>query len=121
MTSCAGSLFRGAPRPSSGGRDGLACSFARTGAEMLHPHVVSINLFPGWGPPITAARLMTPARRYTSVGACLNSSVCNWFGYLRCSKEWPHETCMQCAARFFGHVRDPRVSARSLSLVVGVL
>src|SRR6266480_4561129 len=24
----------------------------------------------GWGPPITAARLMTPARRFASVGAC---------------------------------------------------
>src|SRR5579859_1741408 len=34
----------------------------------------------GWGPPITAARLMTPARRFASVGGCPNSSaISNWF------------------------------------------
>src|ERR1700716_2912983 len=81
----------------------------------------------GMGPPITAARLMTPTRRFASVGACLNSStVSNWIGYLRCSKEWLDEECLQRAARLFGHAReetvcDPRVSARRISFVVGVV
>jgi hypothetical protein len=79
------------------------------------------------GSPETAARLMTPTRRFASVGACLNSStVSNWIGHLRGSKEWLHEACVQRVARLFGHARkeivcDPRVSARRISFVVGVL
>jgi hypothetical protein len=97
-----------------------AGAFWRAGAcrKVLRPCVTSTNFRSGWGwgPPITAARLMTPARRFASVGACLNSStVSNWTGHLRCSKEWRHEASDVCEA--FGHARevivcDPRVSAR---------
>src|ERR1700686_3545567 len=81
----------------------------------------------GMGSPETAARLMTPTRRFASVGACLNSStVSNWIGCLRCSKEWQHEACQRRVARPPGHAReetvcDSRVSARRISFVVGVV
>src|SRR5262249_43856904 len=44
---------------------------------LLRPWSTSTNVSRrwGWGPPITAARLMTPARRFASAGARLYSST----------------------------------------------